>query len=92
MLAGAGVVVAPWLIRNKVNVGCWAITTDGRAMWKANNPRTYGLLSSGQWIDNVGQHPPRPPPPGYLTPDEAHGIYEQYARTASSRIRTSASR
>ena len=51
-------------IRNEVNVGCFAITTDGRAMWKANNPRTYGLLSSGQWIDNIGQHPPRPPGAG----------------------------
>jgi len=75
VLVGAGVVVAPWLIRNKLDVGCWAITTDGRAMWKANNPRTYKLLSSGQWIDNVGRHPPRPPEPGHLTPDEAHGIY-----------------
>jgi 4-amino-4-deoxy-L-arabinose transferase-like glycosyltransferase len=76
-LVGAGVVVAPWLIRNKLDVGCWTITTDGRAMWKANNPRTYGLLSSGQWIDNVGSNVPRPPHPGYLTPDEAHGIYER---------------
>jgi hypothetical protein len=75
VLVGAGVAVAPWLIRNKLNVGCWAITTDGRAMWKANNPRTYGLLSSGQWIDNVGQHVPRPPEPGHLTPDEVHGLY-----------------
>ena len=24
---------------------------------------TYGLLSSGQWIDNVAPHPPRPPSP-----------------------------
>jgi hypothetical protein len=77
VLAGAGVIVAPWLIRNKLDVGCWAITTDGRAMWKANNPRTYALLSSGEWIDNVGSNVPRPPPPGYLTPDEAHGIYER---------------
>ena len=77
VLVGAGVVVAPWLVRNKLDVGCWAITTDGRAMWKANNPRTYALLSSGQWIDNVGSHVPRPPHPGYLTPDEAHGIYER---------------
>jgi hypothetical protein len=75
VLVGAGVAVAPWLIRNKLNVGCWAITTDGRAMWKANNPRTYALLSSGQWIDNIGQQVPRPPEPGHLTPDEAHGLY-----------------
>jgi 4-amino-4-deoxy-L-arabinose transferase-like glycosyltransferase len=75
VIVGATIVVMPWLIRNDVNVGCFAITTDGRAMWKANNPRTYGLLSSGQWIDNIGQHPPRPPEPGHLTPDEAHGLY-----------------
>jgi 4-amino-4-deoxy-L-arabinose transferase-like glycosyltransferase len=75
VILGATVVVMPWLIRNDVNVGCFAITTDGRAMWKANNPRTYALLSSGQWIDNIGQHPPRPPEPGHLTPDEAHGLY-----------------
>jgi hypothetical protein len=77
VLVGAGVVVAPWLIRNKLDLGCWALTTDGRAMWKANNPRTYELLSSGQWIDNVGSNVPRPPPPGRLTPDEVHGIYER---------------
>jgi hypothetical protein len=77
VLAGAAVAVAPWLIRNKVNVGCWALTTDGRAFWKANNPQTYPLLSSGQWIDNVSKDSPRPPEPGHLTPDEAHGIYSQ---------------
>ncbi len=77
VLAGAAVVVAPWLVRNKLDVGCWTITTDGRSMWKANNSRTYGLLSSGQWIDNVGSHVPRPPEPGHLTPEEAAVIYEQ---------------
>jgi 4-amino-4-deoxy-L-arabinose transferase-like glycosyltransferase len=77
VLAGSAIVVAPWLIRNKVSVGCWTITTDGRAMWKANNPRTYGLLSSGQWIDNVGSNVPRPPPPGRITPEEARGQYDK---------------
>lgn len=75
VLAGAAVAVAPWLVRNKVSVGCWAITTDGRAMWKANNPRTYELLSSGRWIDDVGPKAPRPPEPGHLTPEEANGIW-----------------
>jgi 4-amino-4-deoxy-L-arabinose transferase-like glycosyltransferase len=75
VLAGAAVAVAPWLVRNKASVGCWALTTDGRAMWKANNGRTYDLLRSGQWIDNVGPHPPRPPAPGHLTPEEANGIW-----------------
>jgi len=77
VLVGATVVVMPWLIRNEVNVGCWALTTDGRAFWKANNPQTYPLLSSGQWIDDVSKDSPRPPEPGHLTPDEAHGFYSQ---------------
>jgi hypothetical protein len=77
VLAGAALVVMPWVVRNKVNVGCWALTTDGRAFWKANNPQTYPLLSSGQWIDNVSKDSPRPPEPGHLTPDEAHGFYSQ---------------
>jgi 4-amino-4-deoxy-L-arabinose transferase-like glycosyltransferase len=76
VLLGAGVAVAPWLIRTRANVGCWAITTDGRALWKANNPRTYPLLSSNRWIDDVGLHPPRPPEPGHLTPEEARGRYD----------------
>jgi 4-amino-4-deoxy-L-arabinose transferase-like glycosyltransferase len=75
VLAGAAVVVTPWLVRNRASVGCWTLTTDGRAMWKANNPGTYALLSSGQWIDNVGPRAPRPPEPGRLTPEEANGIW-----------------
>jgi hypothetical protein len=75
VLCGAAVAVAPWLVRNKVQVGCFAITTDGRALWKANNPQTYPLLSSGQWIDNVSRSSPRPAPPNNLTPEEAWGYY-----------------
>ena len=63
VLVGAAVAVTPWLIRNEVNVGCFTLTTDGRAFWKANNPQTYALLSSGQWIDNVRRDSPRPPEP-----------------------------
>ena len=37
--------MTPWLVRNKVQLGCWTMTTDGRALWKANNLQTYGLLS-----------------------------------------------
>jgi hypothetical protein len=46
-------------------------------MWKANNPRTYELLSQGLWIDNVGPDAPRPPRSsgGYLTPEEANGVW-----------------
>jgi 4-amino-4-deoxy-L-arabinose transferase-like glycosyltransferase len=76
VLAGAAVAVAPWLVRNKVNVGCWAITTDGRAMFKANNTQTYGLLRSGRWIDDA-KNLPRPPPPNQDTPEEAWGYLEK---------------
>ena len=55
VLGGAAVAVTPWIVRNKVQLGCLTITTDGRALWKANNLQTYGLLSSGQWIDNVSR-------------------------------------
>jgi len=77
VLAGAAVTVAPWLVRNKVNVGCWTITTDGRALWKANNTQTYGLLSSGAWIDDVKRSSPRPAPPNRDTPEEAYGYLEK---------------
>jgi hypothetical protein len=74
VLAGAAVAVAPWVVRNKASVGCWAITTDGRALWKANNTQTYGLLSSGRWIDDVQKPYPRPPG-DYYTPEEAWGYF-----------------
>lgn len=84
VLGGAAVAVAPWLVRNKVQLGCWAITTDGRALWKANNTQAYKLLSSGQWIDDVSHSSPRPPAPNRLTPEDAWGYYikpgeQQYA-------------
>jgi 4-amino-4-deoxy-L-arabinose transferase-like glycosyltransferase len=81
VLAGAAVAVMPWLVRNEVSVGCFTLTTDGRAMWKANNTRTYHLLSSGRWIDNIGRNPPRPPAPGRLTPEEANGIWLRNGKT-----------
>ena len=76
VLGGAAVAVTPWLVRNKVDVGCFTLTTDGRAMWKANNVQTYGLLSSGQWIDDV-KNPPRPKPPNRDTPEEAYGYLQK---------------
>jgi len=62
ILASAAVVVAPWVIRNDVQVGCFALTTDGRALWKANNVNTYRVLAHGGWIDDVPQAglPPTP--------------------------------
>ena len=77
VLIGAAVPVLPWLVRNEVNVGCFTLTTDGRSLWKANNPQTYHLLSSHQWIDNVSPSSPRPPHPGYYTPEEARGFYDR---------------
>jgi 4-amino-4-deoxy-L-arabinose transferase-like glycosyltransferase len=53
LLGLAALVVAPWVARNKVQVGCYAITTDARALWKANNPNTRAILDDGGWIDDV---------------------------------------
>ena len=75
VLVGAAVAVTPWLVRNEVSLGCLAITTDGRALWKGNNTQTYTLLASGQWIDNVASDSPRPAPPNQLTPEDAWGYY-----------------
>jgi 4-amino-4-deoxy-L-arabinose transferase-like glycosyltransferase len=75
VLGGAAAAVTLWLVRNQVQLGCVTLTTDGRALWKANNLQTYGLLSSGQWIDNVASNSPRPPAPNRLTPEDAYGYY-----------------
>jgi 4-amino-4-deoxy-L-arabinose transferase-like glycosyltransferase len=71
LVAAAAVTVAPWVVRNKVQVGCFALTTDGRALWKANNLQTYGLLTHGKWIDDVKDPPGHPFP----NPEEARVIY-----------------
>jgi len=63
ILALAFVTLLPWLIRNEVQVGCLTLTTDARALWKANNPHTYGVLASGRWIDAVPPLPGAPPSP-----------------------------
>src|SRR5207249_4815591 len=73
LVAAAAVTVAPWVIRNRVEVGCFALTTDARALWKANNSQTYGLLASGKWIDDVRDPPGHPFP----NPEEARDIYRQ---------------
>ena len=65
IVVAAAVVVSPWVIRNRVSVGCFAITTDARALWKANNAHTYATLAAGEWIDEV---PPLPGAPRY-TPE-----------------------
>jgi len=63
LLAGAAVVVLPWVARNEVSVGCWTVTTDARALWKANNVNTYETLKHGGWIDHVPQPKSFPPTP-----------------------------
>jgi hypothetical protein len=67
----AALVVAPWVVRNEVSVGCIALTTDSRALWKANNEHTLETLRRGGWIDDVPRIPGAPP-----TPQEAWGLYE----------------
>ena len=63
LVAATGLVLAPWVVRNKVEVGCAAITTDARALWKANNVETDQVLESGRWIDAVPRFPGDPPTP-----------------------------
>ncbi len=63
VVAAAALAVAPWVARNQASVGCIAITTDARALWKANNARTYDVLAKGQWIDDVPELPGAPPWP-----------------------------
>jgi 4-amino-4-deoxy-L-arabinose transferase-like glycosyltransferase len=63
VVVAAGAAVAPWAVRNRVQIGCLAITTDARALWKANNANTYDVLAAGQWIDDVPELPGVPPWP-----------------------------
>jgi len=73
LVVAAALTVTPWVIRNEVEVGCFALTTDGRALWKANNEQAYGLLAQGKWIDDVKDPPGHPFP----NPEEARDIYRQ---------------
>jgi 4-amino-4-deoxy-L-arabinose transferase-like glycosyltransferase len=69
VLVAAGAVITPWVVRNQVVIGCATITTDSRALWKANNPATYDILAHGGWIDDVPDLPGVPP-----WPEKAAGI------------------
>jgi 4-amino-4-deoxy-L-arabinose transferase-like glycosyltransferase len=73
LLAGAALLVMPWVVRNEISVGCWAVTTDARALWKANNVNTYDTLRSGGWIDHVPQPKSFPPTP--------QDVFERWQRT-----------
>jgi 4-amino-4-deoxy-L-arabinose transferase-like glycosyltransferase len=71
----AALVLAPWVVRNRVSVGCLAVTTDARALWKANNPNTYRVLDRGGWIDDVPNIRGAPP-----SPQDAGAIYVRTGR------------
>ncbi|HEY7380846.1 MAG TPA: glycosyltransferase family 39 protein [Gaiella sp.] len=85
-VVGAGLVVvfaviavAPWAVRNETQVGCFAITTDSRALWKANNENTYEVLAAGKWIDDVPELPGVPPWPekaASISPAAARAVDE----------------
>lgn len=62
--------VLPWAVRNDVSVGCFTLSTDTKALWKANNANTYSTLANGGWIDDVPNIPGAPP-----TPEMTGAIY-----------------
>jgi 4-amino-4-deoxy-L-arabinose transferase-like glycosyltransferase len=75
VLAGCALALLPWIVRNRVQVGCFTLTTDTRALWKANNANTYETLAHGKWIDDVPPLPNEPP-----TPEFAGAYYEVYGK------------
>ena len=70
LVACAALAVAPWVVRNRANVGCFALTTDAASLYKANNPQTYGILARGGWIDDVKLLPQHS-----FTPEFAGDLY-----------------
>jgi hypothetical protein len=59
------VLLVPWAVRNDVSVGCFTLSTDTKALWKANNANTYATLAAGKWIDDVPDLPGAPKTPEY---------------------------
>ncbi len=53
LLLAAALVLSPWVMRNRVQVGCYSITTHAEGFWKANSEETYRTLAAGDWIDDV---------------------------------------
>ena len=79
VVVAAAAAVAPWVIRNRAEIGCFAITTDARALWKANNENTYDVLARGGWIDDVPElagAPPSPDRAAELGPETARQVDE----------------
>jgi 4-amino-4-deoxy-L-arabinose transferase-like glycosyltransferase len=74
-VATCAILLVPWAARNDVSVGCFTLTTDTKALWKANNAATYETLASGRWIDDVPNLPNAPP-----TPEMTGAIYRVHHR------------
>ena len=81
VLLAAALVVVPWVVRNEVQVGCATITTDAKALWKANNLATYDTLARGGWIDDVPDPPGAPP-----TPEDAARVGRTVDECAQMRL------
>jgi 4-amino-4-deoxy-L-arabinose transferase-like glycosyltransferase len=74
-LGACALTLLPWAVRNDVSVGCFTLTTDTKALWKANNENTYATLAAGKWIDDVPNLPGAP-----YTPEEAETIFNGSGR------------
>src|SRR5581483_3094752 len=89
LLVLCALTVTPWVVRNRVQVGCFALTTDARALWKANNPHTYETLAHGGWIDDVPPLPGAPPSPQDAAERyRATGVYVAVDECAQMRLYT----
>ena len=85
LVAAAAVVVTPWMARNEASVGCFVLTTDTRALWKANNENTYETLARGAWIDDVPEPPNGPDWPELAADKTLAGIPTEVDECAQQR-------
>lgn len=54
VLAGAGAVLAPWLLRNHALTDRWMLSTvDGVNLWMGNNDHTARFLDEGRSLDEL---------------------------------------